>query len=214
MPNRLTNLIAAGLLIFVFLITVFSMKDDSLTMDELAHLPAGYSYLTQKDMRLNPEHPPLIKDLAAIPLLFIPNINFPSDIKAWKTDINGQWDFGNALLFHSGNPAEKMIFWGRIPMILILVLLGFYIFKATKEFFGNKAGLLALFLFSFSPAFLAHGRLVTADVGAAAGALIATYYFIKALGSAGASTELSRMSSPQAKKNKNKAGGVFWFARR
>jgi len=181
MPNRLTNIIAAGLLIFVFLITVFSMKDDSLTMDELAHLPAGYSYLTQKDMRLNPEHPPLIKDLAAIPLLFIPNINFPSDIKAWKDDINGQWDFGNNFLFHSGNPAEIMIFWGRIPMILILVLLGFYIFKATKEFFGNKAGLLALFLFSFSPTFLAHGRLVTTDVGAAAGAFIATYYFIKAL---------------------------------
>jgi hypothetical protein len=157
------------------------MQDDSLTMDELAHLPAGYSYLTQKDMRLNPEHPPLIKDLAAIPLLFIKNIYFPADIKAWKDDINGQWDFGNNFLFHSGNPAEIMIFWGRLPMILILVLLGFYIFKATKEFFGNKAGLLALFLFSFSPTFLAHGRLVTTDVGAAAGAFIATYYFIKAL---------------------------------
>ncbi|MDO8601403.1 MAG: glycosyltransferase family 39 protein [bacterium] len=158
-----------------------SIKNDSLTMDELSHLPAGYSYLTQKDMRINPEHPPLIKDLAAIPLLFIPNINFPSDVKAWKDDINGQWDFGNAFLFHSDNPAQIMIFWGRIPMILILILLGFYVFKATKEFFGNKACLLALFLFSFSPTFLAHGRLVTTDVGAAAGALIATYYFIKAL---------------------------------
>ena len=64
-----TNIIAVGLLIFVFLVAVFSMKDDSLTMDEVAHLPAGYSYLTQKDMRLNPEHPPLLKDLAALPLL-------------------------------------------------------------------------------------------------------------------------------------------------
>src|SRR3989344_1676971 len=172
-------------------------------MDELAHLPAGYSYLTQKDMRMNPEAPPLIKDLTAVPLLFIKNIHFPSDIKAWKDDINGQWDFGNAFPFHSDNPAEIMIFWGRIPMILILVLLGFYIFKATKEFFGNKAGLLALFLFSFSPTFLAHGRLVTTDVGAAAGALIATYYFIKALGSAG---------SPQAKKSMIKAGIVFGLA--
>ena len=62
MSNRLTNLIAGILLVFVFLIAVFSMKDDSATMDELAHLPAGYSYLTQKDMRLNPEHPPLIKE--------------------------------------------------------------------------------------------------------------------------------------------------------
>ena len=72
--NQITNIIAACLLLFVFFACLFSMKDDSATMDEAAHLPAGYSYLTQKDMRLNPEHPPLIKDLAAIPLLFIKNI--------------------------------------------------------------------------------------------------------------------------------------------
>jgi len=179
--NRLTNILAGILLTFVFLVSLFSMKDDSLTMDELAHLPAGYSYLTQKDMRLNPEHPPLIKDLAALPLLFIKEIKFPSEIKDWKEDINGQWGFGNYFLFKTGNPADKMIFWGRIPMILILILLGFYIFKWTRELFGNKVALLSLFLFSFSPTFLAHGRLVTTDVGAAAGVFIATYYFIKAL---------------------------------
>jgi len=181
MSNRLTYIIAAGLLIFVFVICVFSIKDDSLTMDELAHLPAGYSYLTQRDMRLNPEHPPLIKDLSAFPLLFIRDIKFPSEIKPWKEDVNGQWEFGRYFLFESGNPAEAMIFWGRIPMILMLVLLGFYIFRWTREIFGNKASLLALFLFSFSPTFLAHGRLVTTDVGAAAGIFIASYYFIKFL---------------------------------
>jgi len=149
MTNRTTNIIAVILLIFVFFISVFSMKDDSVTMDEMAHLPAGYSYLTQKDMRLNPEHPPLIKDLAAIPLLFIKGINFPSEIKDWKEDINGQWGFGFNFLYNSGNPTDKMIFWGRLPMILILVLLGFYIFKWAKELFGNKVALLSLFLFSF-----------------------------------------------------------------
>ena len=155
-----------GGLIFVFLITLFSIKDDSLTMDELAHLPAGYSYLTQKDMRLNPEHPPLIKDLAAVPLLFIPNINFPSDTRSWKDDINGQWDFGREFLYNSGNPADKIIFAGRIPMILLLVFLGFFIFKWAKELFGNKASLLALFFFSFSPTFIAHSRYVTTDLAA------------------------------------------------
>jgi len=189
MNSKLTNIIAGCLLVFVFLVAVFSMKDDSATMDEVAHLPAGYSYLTQKDMRLNPEHPPLLKDLAAIPLLFINGstgspqggINFPSEIKDWQEDINGQWGFGYHFLYRSGNPADQMIFWGRLPMILILVLIGFYIFKWAKELFGNKTALLSLFLFSFSPTFLAHGRLVTTDVGAAVGVFIATYYFIKAL---------------------------------
>ncbi len=181
MSNRLTNIIAVFLLIFVFAVSVLSMKDDSLTMDELAHLPAGYSYLTQKDMRLNPEHPPLVKDLSAIPLLFIKGIHFPAEAKSWKDDINGQWDFGNKFLFHSNNPAYKMIFWARIPMILILLLLGFYIFKWTRELFGDKAALLALFFFSFSPTLIAHSRLVTTDVGAATGMFIATYYFTKFL---------------------------------
>jgi len=181
MSNRLTNIIAAFLLIFVFAVAIFSMKGDSVTMDEVAHLPAGYSYLTQKDMRLNPEHPPLLKDLAALPVLFIKGINFPSEIKDWQEDVNGQWGFGFHFLYGTGNPVDKMIFWARIPMILILILLGFYIFKWARELFGKKAALLALFLFSFSPTFLGHGRLVTTDVGAATGAFIATYYFIQAL---------------------------------
>src|SRR4030042_2665580 len=157
MSNRLTNIIAGCLLIFVFLIVLFSIENDSLTMDELAHLPAGYSYLTQKDMRLNPEHPPLIKDLAAVPLLFIREIKFPSDIKSWTDDVNAQWDFGFHFLYGMGNPVDKMIFWGRSPMILMLILLGFYVFKWARELFGNKAALLALFLFSFSPTLLPHG---------------------------------------------------------
>lgn len=39
------------------------------TSDETTHLVAGYSYLTQHDYRLNPEHPPLLKAFAALPML-------------------------------------------------------------------------------------------------------------------------------------------------
>lgn len=180
-PNNITYIIVACLLIFTFSIAVLSIREDSVTMDEVAHLPSGYSYLTQKDMRLNPEHPPLVKDLAAIPLLFIKDINFPYNIKDWKDDVNGQWGFGYYFLYHTDNPADDMIFWARIPMILISVILGLYVFLWTKELFGNKAGLLALFLYSFSPTILAHSRLVTTDVGAAAGIFIAVYYFVKFL---------------------------------
>ena len=182
MSNRITNFVAVILLAAMFLMAVFSMKDDSLTMDELAHLPAGYSYLSQQDMRLNPEHPPLMKDLAGFPLLFIDGIKFPSEIKDWKDDINGQWGFGNIFLFqNNGNLADQMIFWGRIPMIFLLIFLGLFIFKWTRELFGNKAAILALFLYSLSPTFLAHGRLVTTDVAAATGVVLAIYYFIKFL---------------------------------
>lgn len=169
------------LFIFVFFVSILNIDKDSLTMDEVAHLPAGYSYLTKRDMRLNPEHPPLVKDLAAIPLLFFKEIHFPQEIKDWKEDVNGQWGFGYNFLYFSGNDADKLIFWGRIPMIFILLLTGLFIFKISKEFFSPKVALFALFFFSFSPTFLAHGRLVTTDVPAAFGVLFSTYYFLRAL---------------------------------
>ncbi|MBU0546582.1 MAG: glycosyltransferase family 39 protein [Patescibacteria group bacterium] len=182
MSDKFINISAGLLLGFMFLMAITSMAGDSLTMDEVAHLPAGYSYVTQQDMRLNPEHPPLIKDLAGLPLLLIKDeINFPSQIDAWQKDVNGQWVFGANFFYQSGNPTDKMIFLARIPMVLVLIVLGFYIFKWTKELFGGKAALLATFLFSFSPTFLTHGRLVTTDVGAAAGMFIATYYFLRSM---------------------------------
>ncbi len=184
MTNRTTNVIVAVLLVFVFVIAVASIRDDSFTFDETAHVAAGYSYLTQKDYRLNQEHPPLIKDLAAFPLLFLKPV-FPGDIPSWTQKEPSQWwtqfDFATNFLYRSGNDPDKILLFSRIPMILILILLGFFIFKIARELFGNRTALLALFLFSFSPTFLGHGRLVTTDVGAALGVLTATYYFIKAL---------------------------------
>jgi len=180
MSNRLTNLIAGLLLIMVFLVCFFGMKNDSATMDEMSHIPAGYSYLTQKDFRINPEHPPLVKDLAAAPLLFL-DLNFPEDHTSWTQGTNEQWNFGSQFLYYSGNNPDQILFWARIPMILLLIFLGWFIFRWAKELGGNKVALLVLTLFSFSPTFLAHGRLVTTDVAATLGVVMASYFWIKFL---------------------------------
>jgi len=180
MSNRLTNLIAGFLLLIVFLLCFFGMKDDSATMDEMSHIPAGYSYLTQKDFRINPEHPPLIKDLAAIPLLFL-DLNFPKNHSSWTEGVNEQWSFGSQFLYYSGNNPDQILFWARIPMILLLIFLGWFLFRWTRELAGNKIALLVLTLFSFSPTFLAHGRLVTTDVAATLGVVLSSYFWLKFL---------------------------------
>ncbi|MCD6528398.1 glycosyltransferase family 39 protein, partial [bacterium] len=182
--SKKVNILAGILLGIMFFTMFFSMLNDSATMDELAHIPAGYSYIIKKDMRLNPEHPPLLKDLAGISILIFSKIthnivHFPENIKAWKEDINGQWDFGGYFLYNSKNDADKIIFFARLPFLILAIILGIYIFKWTKQLYGNKAGLIALFLYSFSPTFLAHSRLVTTDLGASAGFFISTYYLIK-----------------------------------
>jgi hypothetical protein len=184
MPKFYTNFLAALMLFFMIGVAFFSMLDDSAIMDEVAHLPAGYSYIAKMDMRLNPEHPPLIKDLAGGAIWLWSKISgqsfvFPEQIPAWQDAINGQWDFGFDFMYKEGNNADLMLFLGRLPMLLILLVLGIYVFKWARELFGPNAALLALFLYTFSPTFLAHGRFVTTDVAAAAGIFIASYYFIR-----------------------------------
>ena len=47
-----------------------SARRESVTIDEVAHIPGpGVSYLQKLDMRMNEEHPPLAKVLAAAPLV-------------------------------------------------------------------------------------------------------------------------------------------------
>lgn len=178
--RRISNIIAFLMLGSMFILMFFSVLRDSATMDELAHIPAGYSYLTQKDYRLNPEHPPLIKDLAALPLLFL-GLNFPLNTKAWAEDINGQWDMGRIFLYESENDPDQILFWSRLPMMLLAIIFGWLLFIWVKGMYGNKVGLLSLFFFSFSPTFIAHSRYVTTDLAAALGFFIGLTTFVRFL---------------------------------
>src|ERR1700736_247690 len=48
---------------------LYSVKHESLTFDEGDHIFAGYMSLKHHDFGLNPEHPPLVKMIAAVQLL-------------------------------------------------------------------------------------------------------------------------------------------------
>ena len=97
-------------------------------MDELAHIPAGFSYVKLFDYRLNPEHPPLVKMLAGLPLAFM-DLNFPTESTSWQDDVNGQWLTGTEFLYESGNNADQIITWARVgPMLLTLLLIFFTYF--------------------------------------------------------------------------------------
>lgn len=183
MTNILKNpyWLIVGLIIIVHFAVSWNVSlRESAVMDELAHIPAGYSYIKYFDYRLNPEHPPLMKALAAAPLLF-GNLRFPADSTAWTNDVNGQWTMGTQFLYGSGNDADWIIKWSRLLPILITLLLIFYIYLWSSELLGKRWALLPTLLFAFSPAVLAHGHYVATDVGAAFGVFVATYYLFKYL---------------------------------
>ena len=167
------HLIAAGLLLLVFAgQNLLEMRQESATTDEVIHLPAGYSYLALRDFRMNPEHPPLVKILAALPLLALhPKTVF--DDPSWQ-DAAAEAVFGYRFLY--ANDADLLLFWARLPMVLIGVLLGFYVFRWTEQLYGAIPGLFALGLYAFSPNLIAHAHLVTMDVAVGAFLLISFYY--------------------------------------
>jgi hypothetical protein len=157
---------------------ISSIAQKSITSDEVPHLPAGYSYLTQGDFRLNAEHPPLAKMIAAIPLLFM-DINGAFDSKEWE--IGSTWDYGWRFLYESGNDCATVLFWGRFAMVMLSLCLGLLVFFWARKLYGNGAGLFALFLFAFSPNLIAHGSLTNTDLAISFFLLLALFCFDRAL---------------------------------
>ncbi len=169
----------SSLLITMFLLMFFSAKGDSVIVDEIAHIPSGYSYITTGDYRLNPEHPPLIKDLAALPLTLF-NLEFPFSL--WESNnpvVNNQWEMGWSFLFKMGNNPDFIKLVAEIPIMLLSVLFGFFVYKWAKELFGEKAGLFALILFVFNVNIIAHSRFVTTDLGISFAFFVSTYTVYK-----------------------------------
>lgn len=190
-----------GLMMVVFLVVSLLLSyQESTTMDEKAHIPAGYSYVKYQDMRINPEHPPLLKNLAGLPLLFLsPAPVMPKTDPLWESgdyldpakfpESEGrartwglaQWAFGDKILHENGNDANAITFWSRFPMILVSLLLGFFIYRWTRELAGTVAGLFAALLYFFNPNIIAHSHYVTTDVGIAAFIFLSFFYFVRFL---------------------------------
>ncbi|MDD5544897.1 MAG: glycosyltransferase family 39 protein, partial [Acidobacteriia bacterium] len=166
-------------MIAVFLAeNIYEMRRQSCSSDEVVHLPAGYTYLVKRDFRLNPEHPPLLKDLCALPLLFLrprPRVDF-SDPNWQQPSVVSQSVFGFRFLYGDPPRADQYLFWGRLPIVLLTACLGFFIFRWAQQLYGNAAGLLALGLYAFSPNVIAHSHFVTTDMGVTAFLTISFYY--------------------------------------
>jgi len=179
-PNFLPWLALGAILLLSGGLMINSSRGDAAIMDELAHIPAGYSYVRYLDYRLNPEHPPLVKALAGIPLLF-GTFNFPLNHSSWTSDLNGQWDSGRQFLYHSGNNADTILFLARLGPIFLTLATAFLIYWWSKELIGRWWGLVPALLFALSPNILAHGHYVTTDIAATFGALFAVYFYVKFL---------------------------------
>ena len=141
-----------------------SVHRESLTWDEDDHLFAGYMSLRLHDFGLNPEHPPLVKMIAALPLLPLHLKEAPVTSLPFKV----QSYFGGRDMLSGNGPrysVTDLTFRARVAASVFALALALLVFLAGRDMFGTNAGLIALTLLAFDPNILAHGARVTTDVG-------------------------------------------------
>ena len=155
---------------------VHAIRGESLSWDEGDHIFAGYESWKTHDFGLNPEHPPLVKLIATLPLLPLHLKVPPLRGRFFKTE---SYMDGRELLYRNAPTysAATLIFRVRLFTMVFTILAALLVFCAGREMFGTVAGLLALGLFCFEPNLLAHGAYVATDMGASCTIFATVYAF-------------------------------------
>jgi hypothetical protein len=172
--RALTGLAAGAALVGLFAVQLWvHATRTSPTLDEPYHILAGYRYWECGDFGIYPEHPPLAKLIAALP------------IRSW--DLAGPpWPCGSRLTplaegFQAGtrfaleNGIDRVVVPARLASSLVALALAALVALAALEMFGRAEALVALALVAFEPTLVAHGSLASTDMPVTAGLFAAAY---------------------------------------
>ncbi|MBK8915429.1 MAG: glycosyltransferase family 39 protein [Phycisphaerales bacterium] len=143
--------------------------ENSVTIDEFAHMPAGFSYWRTGEFGLYNKNPPLVKLLATLPWL----ISSPSFESVWLERVRQPqfaawepWVIGEWFLRANTRDYDALFIQTRWMTLLLGMLAGVVVWAWSSQLFGRWAGLLSLSAYVFCPTVLAHSSVATTDVGA------------------------------------------------
>ncbi len=160
---------AAGVLLAVFTAQVHcSVRQKSPILHEPLYTYAGYQYLTRGAYRINFDSPPLLKQVAALPLLSLgldPMVD-PDDNVQKRA---------HRFVHDNRRSVEDIVGRARAPFLFFGVLLGIVVFRWATELYGTAAGLLALWLYAFNPALIGQCGFANHDFGLACLSVVSLY---------------------------------------
>jgi hypothetical protein len=156
---------AAVLLGLLWIVLVGSLRNKSLTFDEVVYAAAGYAQWHFDDYRIQPENGQLPERIAGLGLVL--SLSPPPDPDPAEWRYADQWQIGGRWLYYSGLDAAAIGSAGRMACGLFAVALGALVWAWSKRLFGAVGGLLSLVLFVLNPTVLANGALMTSDMAAA-----------------------------------------------
>ena len=164
--------------VFAFQLVYHAVRT-SVTMDEQYHILAGHRHWCG-DFGINPEHPPLLKLLATVPLNFRTLTEPPWECGSKITPKSDAGSYGAAFLVDNG--IDSVVIPARIAASLMSLLLAVLVFLAAWEMFGRWEAVIALAILAFEPNLIAWGSVVLTDMAISAtsfGAMYALYRYGK-----------------------------------
>jgi hypothetical protein len=177
LPAILYRIATVLLLLALFAQLLFSARQKSPTVDEPSHLGRGYGYLKTGDMRMSRDagHPLLFNLLCALPLLLLRDMPLPEQLPDWHSGFRNA--FAVELAFSGAVPVHRLFFLSRLPVILTTLCLVALSARWAGELYGPWGRILTMALCAFDPNLIAHGRLVTTDLGITALFFLSVYAF-------------------------------------
>lgn len=140
-------------------------REDAFTFDEPFYAVSGSTALREGDLRINYEHPPLPKVLAAIPAELSGSVEIPLDSGAWNR--GDTWNLSLEMYQANLDDIEWVTFLYRIVPTLIAAATGVLLFLLGRRLFGTAAGSLSAALWLTAPIAVGYGHLNGLDVPAA-----------------------------------------------
>ena len=176
MKRTLPRAAIPALLVVFFIAATSASWMKSATFDEAVHIYSGWRILTAGDFTTNHEHPPLMKMLAAIPVV-LSGARPPSTPMKSEADM---WQVSHDFLHHA-NDADGLLRAARLPITLLAVLLAWALHRHAAGILGPEAALVVLALLVLEPNMLAHSALVTTDLGNTAMTFLTFAAFVRAM---------------------------------
>ncbi len=154
----------------------YSAYVHSPTLNEPGHLVAGLSHWKFGRFELYRVNPPLVRMVAALPVMAV---GYEEDWSGFYEGPGARPVFGMGEQFVAANGVRSFFLfmvarWACIPFSWLGAVV---CYLWARDLSGRPAGVFACALWCFSPNILAHGSLITADVGGTALGVAACYTF-------------------------------------
>lgn len=164
-----------GLLVVHSCLLLYLGAATSPTFDEPGHLAAGLYTWRSGNCDLYTVNPPLVKVIAAAPLLIAGAEEDWSQMRSLP--MRPEFDVGEDFVAANGARILWLTTLARWACLPFSVLGGLVCYLWSSRLFGKPSGMIALTLWCFSPTILGNGALITADMASAAVGVLAGYLY-------------------------------------